>query len=152
MNFNAETAGNYSIALDHADGLFAGSQDIFLKDKFLNSIHDLKQSDYAFASAEGNFADRFEIIYQNTTLGVDNPEPKDNQVVVFKEQGVFKINSGKTIIADVKVFDIRGRLVYEKNDINSNATSLDGLKAEQEVLLLRIVSDEAKVFITKVVN
>jgi hypothetical protein len=46
---------------------------------------------------------------------------------------------------------VRGRLVYEKSNINTTTTTLNDLKAEQGVLLVKITSEDNKVVTKKMV-
>jgi hypothetical protein len=55
------------------------------------------------------------------------------------------ISVGKLVKKHVKIYDVRRRLVYEKSNINSTTTALKDLKAEQGVLLVKIISDDNKV-------
>ncbi|MGK4568083.1 T9SS sorting signal type C domain-containing protein [Flavobacterium sp. 3HN19-14] len=155
LAFKAIAAGDFSISIDHSDGLFEDfegeGQAVFLKDNLLGIVHNLKAAPYDFASAEGNFTNRFEIVYQNTNLGIDVPALNPDSIVLYKENNIFKINAGKTIIKNVKVFDVRGRLVYEENDINASTAALTDLKAEQQVLLVQITSDQNEVITKKAV-
>ncbi|MGK4567312.1 hypothetical protein [Flavobacterium sp. 3HN19-14] len=52
-------------------------------------------------------------------------------MIVFNNASVLNINSGSIAMKSVKVFDMRGRFIYEKNDINATATALKDLRAEQ---------------------
>jgi hypothetical protein len=52
---------------------------------------------------------------------------------------------------NVKIYDVRGRLVYEKSNINTTTATLNDLKAEQSVLLVKITSDDNKVVTKKMV-
>ena len=38
LGFKTDVAGNYTISIDHVDGLFSSGQSIFLKDNLLNTI------------------------------------------------------------------------------------------------------------------
>ena len=40
LGFKATTAGDYTISIDHVDGLFADGQPIYIEDKYLNIIVD----------------------------------------------------------------------------------------------------------------
>jgi hypothetical protein len=151
LGFKAITAGNYTIALDHADGLFEdGSQDIYLKDNNDNSMHDLRQSSYAFASEAGVFNGRFEIIYQ-TTLGVSNPVLDAHSVVVYKQGQDIVINSGNQAMAGVKVFDIRGRLLAQKENINAAEVKLFAGSSNQ-VLIVKVIGQDGKEVTKKIMN
>jgi len=149
LTFNALTAGDYTIGLELFDGLFE-NQDIFLKDNLTGAEQNLKSGTYAFASESGKFDSRFSILYQ-TILGVENPTFDANTIIVYKDNGIMHINSGITTMSKVRIFDIRGRLIYEKNGIDSTTTSLNDLKAEQQVLLVQISSDENKTVTKKIV-
>ncbi|AWI25645.1 Ig-like domain-containing protein [Flavobacterium pallidum] len=150
LGFNAATAGTYIIELDHMDGLFSGDQNVYLKDNLLGVTHNIKQGAYSFASAEGSFANRFEVVYQSSPLGVDTPTFDANSVVVYKDQGMLHINSGKVVMSGVKIFDIRGRLIYERGAINASEAVLNDLRAEEQVLLVQITSVDNEVVTRKV--
>ncbi|AWI26209.1 LamG-like jellyroll fold domain-containing protein [Flavobacterium pallidum] len=151
LNFNAAAAGTYTIAIDHVDGLFSGNQEIYLKDNLSGTIQSIKNTGYTFVSAEGVFANRFEIVYTNSTLGTENPVIDGNSVIVYKQNGILKIDSGKMTMQTVRIFDIRGRLIYTADDVDASKISLDDLKAEQQVLLLQITSDNQQVVTKKAV-
>ena len=148
LSFNALNAGEFSIGLEQFDGLFV-DQDIFIKDNLTGAEQNLKSAAYSFTSEAGNFDSRFSIVYQ-TTLGLKNPTLDENAIIVYKENSVLHINAGTTSMTSVKIFDIRGRLLYEKNGINATSTSLDDFRAEQQVLLVQINSNINKMMIKKV--
>ena len=152
LNFNATTAGSYTLSIDHVDGLFLGDQNIYLRDNLLNITHDIKASAYTFTSDQGTFSDRFDVVYNNSTLNISTPTFDANSVVVYKDDNsVLNINAGKVVAKNLKIYDVRGRLIYEKLNINSTTTALNDLKAEQQVLLVKITSDDNKVVTKKVV-
>ncbi|MFT3793883.1 T9SS sorting signal type C domain-containing protein [Flavobacterium sp.] len=151
LGFKAIDAGTYTIGLDHADGLFADvSQPIFLKDNNDGSIHDLRLGNYTFASEAGSFNGRFELVYQNM-LGVNNPVWDANQVVVYKSGQEIVVNTGRVTMDQVKVFDIRGRLITSKDKVRASETKLFAGTANQ-VLIVKIVSEGGKEVTRKIVN
>ena len=151
LAFKAANSGNYSISLDHVDGLFSnGSQAIYLKDNVTNKEHNLNDGAYSFVSEVGTFNSRFEIVYQKS-LANQKLIFNENNVVVYKEGEELVINSGKTILSNVKVFDIRGRLLISKDNINSSQIRLNGIKTK-EILIVKITSNENIIVTKKVVN
>ncbi|OYQ47430.1 T9SS sorting signal type C domain-containing protein [Flavobacterium aurantiibacter] len=82
-------------------------------------------------------------------LGVDNPSLDANNVVVYKKDEMVHINAGSAVMDNVKVFDIRGRLILEVNDINASTTVLNTLRAEQQVLLIQITTTDKSVVTKK---
>jgi len=149
IGFNAQTAGSYHIAILTFDGLFE-QEAIYLKDELLNVYHDLKIAPYHFTTAAGFFANRFKIVYQSQTL--DIPEFNNNNVVVYKDKSKdIQISTGNYSMAKVKVHDSSGRLLIEKNEINSNQLSIENLKnIADQVLLVTITTTENKIITKKV--
>jgi hypothetical protein len=150
LQLRASAAGTYTITLDHVSGLFAGDQDIYLKDNLVDAVHDLKEGPYTFATDAGTFADRFQVIYSNEVLGTDNPVANANTVVVYKQSENLHINTGKEVMAGVKIFDIRGRLVYEQKDINASETVMSNLKVENQMLIVQVTTNNNVVVTKKV--
>jgi len=136
--------------LQQVEGIFNGSQTVFLKDKLTNTSHDFSTGAYTFTSDAGRFDSRFEIVYQNP-LAVTQPVFNDTSVVVYKQNNELIINSGNTTMSNVKVFDVRGRLLMEKTNINANQTKLY-TGTTNEVLLVQITSDTLGTVTKKVIN
>ncbi|MEO7172172.1 T9SS sorting signal type C domain-containing protein, partial [Flavobacterium sp.] len=151
LNFRVTTAGDYTIAIDHVDGLFTGgTQSIYLKDNLTATVHDLNAGAYSFASAAGTFGNRFEIIYA-LPLGTQNPVLTENNVIVYNNNNEFVVNTGNIIMSSVKVFDIRGRLLQEKKDVNASQTTIGNGLANQ-VLLVQITSEDGITVTKKVIR
>ena len=138
LGFKTNVAGNYTISIDHVDGFFSTGQVIFLKDNLLNTVNDLSAGSYSFASAVGTFNSRFEIVYQRV-LGVNNPEFTSNNVVVFNDKGDIRINSGSAVMEQVRIYDLQGRLLVDKKQINTTETKITTTAANQ-VLLIEITA------------
>lgn len=151
MSFKATSAGDYTIAIDHVDGLFLGTQSIFLRDNLTASIQDLKTGSYTFTSAAGVFDSRFEILYQ-MSLGTTTPVFNENQVVVYENTADnLVVNSGNIIMDSVKIFDIRGRLLLEQKAINTSLTTVNVSKTNQ-VLLVQVTSKDGITVTKKVIR
>jgi hypothetical protein len=145
------TAGQYTIAIDHVDGLFTdGSQAIYLKDNVTNTEHNLQTGAYDFTSDAGTFTNRFEVVYQ-TQLGIGNPIFTANNVIIYNQNNDFVVNSGNIIMSSIKIFDIRGRLLQEKKDIHANQATIKVGSANQ-VLLIQITSEDGEVVTKKVIR
>lgn len=151
LGFKSTISGVYKIRVSSFDGLF-NNQNIYLEDTQFNIIYDLKAGDYEFTTTSGTFDDRFKIRFDSQLLGVTDPDFNANQVVIYKnsEQN-FVVNTGKFIMKSVKVFDIRGRLLFESQSIDSNQTVFNG-GLSNEVLLIQIKSDNGQIITKKVVR
>jgi len=136
MGVKLPAAGIYAIALHNTDGLFA-EQAIYLKDNVTNVVHDIKSGAYTFTAEAGTFNDRFEIVYNTTTLGVDNPVAAENTITVYKNTSSLDVRSDKSELKSVSIFDIRGRLVARRDAIGKTTASLP-LQVEQQVLIVQV--------------
>ena len=150
LGFKSVLAGNYNIAIDHVDGFFTDSEAIYLKDNLTNTIHDLRLAPYTFSTEAGVFNTRFELRYNNL-LAVSQPSFTVNNVVVYKQNQELVINAGKTEISKVQVYDVRGRLLVEKTNVNATELHMNPGVSNQ-VLLVKITSITNEIVIKKVVN
>ncbi len=55
------------------------------------------------------------------------------------------------MMKEVKIFDIRGRLVAEKTSINATDVQFSNLNTAQQVLLVQITTEEGVVVTKKVI-
>jgi len=145
VGFVANNAGNYTLELDHADGLFTSNQEIFVKDNLLNTVHNIKEGNYTFTTEKGAFANRFEIVYSKSTLDINNPELDANTVIVYKQGNTININSASALINNVAVYDVRGARLYNATDINANETLINGIAAQQQVLIIEVSTEKGRV-------
>ncbi|WP_197062227.1 GEVED domain-containing protein [Flavobacterium rivuli] len=145
MGFKAVTTGEFTVSIDHKDGLFEQGQDIYLKDNLLGVYHDLGESGYTFTSEAGTFNDRFEIVYTTDALGTKTPQLDPNSVIVYKQGNTININSGTAEMTGVTIYDIRGRKLYSNDKINATKTAINSLQVAQEVLIVEINTVKGKV-------
>jgi hypothetical protein len=140
------SAGDYKIAISAVDGLFEQGQPIFLEDKLLDIIHDLRSAPYSFATQSGTFEDRFVLRFTPGALGV--PVFTENTVVVYKNEAGITINSGSIPMKSVTIYDVTGRLITSQKEIYATQTRFTTLPSTNQVLLVEITS-ETGVKVTK---
>jgi len=147
LGFNAATAGNYTITLDHVEGVFEQDQNIYIVDNVLGITKDIKEGSYTFTTEAGTFDDRFKVVYAKATdaLGTDNPILAANNVIVFKQGNSISINTGTVDMTGVTVYDIQGRKLYSQNNVNATQTTVTGLNANNEVLIVELNTVKGKV-------
>lgn len=149
MKVKFASAGNYTIAIDHVDGLFEEGTDIILNDKLANVSHNLLDGAYQFNSDAGTFTDRFEITY-GTQLSTGDHQIDRNNILVSSENGIVAVRSSVEMKA-VSVYDIHGRLIQQANTINGNEVRLN-VGSNHQVLIVKIDTPDGKSVTKKVVN
>ncbi|MFK7832929.1 MAG: lamin tail domain-containing protein [Winogradskyella sp.] len=105
----------YRISIAQFEGEFYTENNIYLKDNELNVFHNLKDSDYTFTSDAGVFNERFQIVFNTTSLSIDDNLIATNQLSILElENGTVEFRIGNThTITNVSILDITGRQIYD---------------------------------------
>jgi hypothetical protein len=150
LGFKADTAGTYTIALDHTDGLFAANQAIYLKDNLTNTTYDLGEGNYTFSTSTGVYNGRFEIVYQST-LGVGTPTLTADRLAVYTQNQQLVVNTGTVELDNVKVFDIQGRLLASVSNIKNTEVKI-ALDSTNEIILVKATSTDGATVTKKIIK
>lgn len=149
LGFKSTIAGSYEIKLSNFDGIF-DTQKVYLEDKLLNVIHNIKLSNYTFTTNAGTFDDRFALRFTDSALQVDDQLFTDESLVIFKENQTINITSSLTPMKSVQIFDIRGSLIYSNDKVNAVEHKITNLHSSQQVLLVKVVSDNGTIVTKKI--
>jgi len=139
--------GNYTIAIAALDGVVSDLP-IYLEDKTVNIIHDLKQAPYSFASSVGQFNDRFVLRYNNETLGNEDFET-NNEVLVIANNAIEVVSTGMAI-DNVRVYNVLGQLLLD-SEVNSNTFVTSKLQKNNTALLVQITLENGAKVTKKIV-
>ena len=150
IGYISKINGNFTIALSNFDGLF-DNENIYLEDKLLNVIHDLKASNYSFNTTIGTFNDRFMLRFNNTNLSTEKIETDNRNIYVYKNQNDVIVKSFNSAIESLTIFDLRGRTIYSKDKINANEFTAKDLSVANQVLLVKAKTVDGKVLTQKVI-
>lgn len=150
LGYKSLIASAYTINLADFDGLFL-NQNIYLEDTLLNVVHDLKVAPYVFTSEIGTFDDRFVLRFMDATLAVGDSIFSNGTVVVYKNEAALVVQSNAATLKEVQIFDVRGRLIASRKDINQLSTRFTNLGMSNQVLLVKITSESGIVVTKKVV-
>ncbi len=140
---------DYTIAIEQPEGIFEGSQNVYLKDKLTGTITDLTQGSYTFEANKGETNGRFEIIYKPETVLVTDSKVKE-AVVVYRDSDNFVVQSPKTI-ATVEVYDLSGKLITVIKANNTQAT-LNAAFFTKGMYLLRIKAIDGEIINKKIIK
>ena len=121
LGSNHFVSGNYTIALDEQkDGVFAGSQSIYLKDKQTGIVTNLSEGNYTFTANAGESTGRFEIIYQPEVVLSTGANTKEN-LIIYRDANDFVVKADSKKITDLEVYDSSGRMIYKMQPNNTKA-------------------------------
>jgi len=109
LGYKSTVNDTFAIRIDHFDGLFE-NQNVYIEDRLLNIIHDLKLSPYVFTSAIGVFDDRFILRFTtNELLSQSEFEVSSSLVSSINDEKLFVVSS--EFMTQIDIYDISGKQV-----------------------------------------
>jgi hypothetical protein len=108
LGYRSNIQDTISLRIDHFDAAFE-NQNIYLEDRDLNIIHNLKLSPYTFTSGVGTFNSRFVLRYTDSTLSNDIFETNQD-VIAFIYNNELQIRSTQNIVS-IQLYDIAGKFI-----------------------------------------
>lgn len=151
LAFKTDMTGNFSISIDHVDGLFESGQSIYIKDNVTNSTHKLNDGAYQFTSSAGIHNNRFDVVYSYNALENPNFNFETNNIIVYTKDKGIAINSSILPLKNVKIYDIRGRFLYEEKEIKTNSVFIQDIGFAKQALILQITTEDNKITYKKVI-
>jgi len=150
LGFRASESGKFKISLDHFDGLFTeGNVTIYLKDKQMHIIHNLMESDYEFESGQGEFNERFEIVYgEEGTMGTDDQNA--NQIRIYTDMDYIVVDSKTEKILSVELYDLNGRNIQRDHTVNANIYKVKSVA--KGIIVVKAQTETGEIVTKKVVN
>ena len=136
IGFKAAYSGSFTIALAEVDGLFSGNQNIYLEDKLLGIIHNLKVNPYSFTAAAGITNERFVLRYTNETLGSEDFEINSN--VSVASTNVVTVFASTEMLESVRVYNVLGQLLSNESNINAATFQINTLQKNSAPLIIQI--------------
>ncbi|CAM4410943.1 T9SS sorting signal type C domain-containing protein [Flavobacterium terrigena] len=142
--------GVYKIALSSVDGLFLDTnQNIYLEDKLLNVIFNLKEAPYSFTGNKGTTKDRFVLRYTKND-DVNHISEVTNQLTIY-DNNVLTVESGKLKIKDIVVFDVLGKLLLNKNNVNDKNCQITNLNRTSSMLVVKVTLEDNSEEVRKII-
>lgn len=151
LGYKTTRTGIMTISIDHVDGLFEG-QEIYLEDKFLNIVHNLKETNYSFTTAPGTFDNRFTLRYlPQENLGTQNPTIDLNSIVVFNSNNQISVKASNETISEVIIYDLQGRTLFAKDNVYASEFITQSLAVINQVVLVKVITANKAEVVKKVI-
>ncbi|MFA9187381.1 hypothetical protein AAGV33_02350 [Flavobacterium sp. FBOR7N2.3] len=157
LGYKSTIKGEFQISIDQTDGVLT-TQNVFLEDKDLKVVHDLKKEAYTFSTEKGAFNNRFVLRYadKNAVDEVIVPETPGQEsnaaVIVSVKDGEIKINATTTKLDKVVVYDMAGRKLFQKNKVDANVFFISRLVWNHQALVVDIVLTDGTKHSRKIIN
>jgi len=139
LGYRSSIAGDFTIGIERTDGNLS-AQNIYLEDKTTNTIHDLKAGAYSFTTAIGVFNERFVLRYTNKNLATNDFAGLDKNVFVSVKDKNIKLQaiSDTENLKETTIYDIGGKLLYQKGNIDNKELLITNLPPTHQVLLVKV--------------
>jgi hypothetical protein len=151
LGVNIVSAGSHTIAIRKVDGLFTEDTPIYLEDKELGIIHDLKAAPYQFTATVGKNDNRFVLRYNNQALGGPSFETLNGSVVVTAQDGELNVYSSLEGLHTIQVFDILGRELLTASASDAMQYSASHITDSTQTILVKITLANGTVITRKVI-
>ena len=136
----------YTISVENLEGNLIEQATVYLKDTFLNTVHNISETPYHFVSSIGTFDNRFVLQFMDeSVLNTSEIALSIVQLYPNPTEGIVTINSPQSLITSIKVTDILGRVVQIRESINSNATTIDIGEKASAVYFVEINTESGKI-------
>lgn len=142
LGYKSTIAGTFEISIDHVDGGLV-SQAIFIEDKVVNRMHNLKNGPYSFTTEKGTFNDRLVLRYsdqQNSDVTLQNSsfDEGGKELRVMVNNPKITIHSFNAAIEKVMFYDLKGCLLYQKEQLNTNEFTIANFDHSNQFLIVMI--------------
>ncbi|WP_055444556.1 GEVED domain-containing protein [Lacinutrix himadriensis] len=143
--------GNYSIAINTLDGLFQDTnQAVFIEDTYTNTIHNLRVNPFSFNINAGTYNDRFILRYTDNALSIQDYELSGLEIIA-PNNSFIKVKSGNDNISTVIVYDLLGRVLINKTEINASEIRFNNPNFSEGTFIVKAILSNGKQKIQKVV-
>jgi hypothetical protein len=123
MGMKIPTAGTYNVTIAFVDGLFEDTnQTIYLRIKYWEYTTTCAPP-VCFTAEAGTYNDRFMLRYTNGALATEDFQNSNSVVVASGKENV-KVRSYASDISAIAVYDVLGREIFSKDQINNTEFSI----------------------------
>lgn len=121
----------YTFSIAQLEGNFVTNNTIYLVDYDMNVTHNLSNSDYSFTSEVGEFENRFEIVFNEDALSINefNASISNLSIIELNSGKVqFKFTHSNLEMSSIEIIDLLGRTIYNlKANSNTETYNLSNL-------------------------
>jgi hypothetical protein len=153
LGIKVAATNTYKIAIASVDGLFQNrNRPIYLEDKELHIIHNLKQEPYTFSTSVGRFDNRFILRFKNNSLSQRDSDEPMSLITVSSNSSEIIVDSDSENINAILIYDLLGRELFAIKDVNAAFHTISNLNASQQTLIVKVVLANGITETSKVVH
>jgi len=151
LGYRAFETGTHIISIYDKEGVFAEDQNIWLIDLLLDREVNLTEKPYKFMTRAGEFNNRFVIVYRpNKIKSID--VNASNEILFSKKDNEIVVTSSIDKISEFEIFNLNGKSVYKKSEINSNEFKINSLNYNHQVIVVAVKTETGEFVTRKFIN
>ncbi|AEH00700.1 GEVED domain-containing protein [Lacinutrix sp. 5H-3-7-4] len=148
-------SATFTISISHFEGDFLNNNTIYLKDNYEGVIHDLSASNYNFTTTNGEFRDRFEVVFNANSLAVEAFSTNETNLTIVELQDdnvQFSLSGNSNLkIEAVRIIDVLGRELYNfRGSENTEVYNLS--KLSTSTYIAQITLSNGKIIAKKAIK
>ncbi|MBV1923810.1 MAG: T9SS type A sorting domain-containing protein, partial [Flavobacteriaceae bacterium] len=140
-----EEASNYAISISQIEGEEISNSIVYLFDSYLNVYANLSEENYVFTSDANSNTDRFVLLFKERALGTNDLVLQSISMLPNPTTGMLTVNSPNTLVEQIDVIDVRGRLVSSKQYNNSSQYLVDLSSLESAMYFVKLYTSEGTI-------
>ena len=148
IGYRSSLSGVFKFELTEKVGQIDQGVWVWLHDLQTGNYHNLSQSSYEFNSVSGQFDERFLLLFTQVLSAPDFATSFG--LSVFPEGDILHIKSTAPM-REVKVYDVQGRMLYQRLVLSEIRHGLEKLAKTNSVLLVEVTTDSGAKVTQKVV-
>ncbi|MGY0393167.1 CUB domain-containing protein [Bizionia sp. KMM 8389] len=152
LGIEIANSGEYKIALNSIDGLFeTTNQTIFIEDTYTNQIHNIRISPYSFTTETGKYDDRFILRYTDNALSIENFNTIQDLSITAPNSDYIKVSSKNNSIVSVVIYDILGRKLLSKNNLNTPELKISNNSFSDGTYVIKATTNNNQVYTERII-
>ncbi|MFI0425319.1 MAG: hypothetical protein ACH34V_00035 [Flavobacterium sp.] len=151
LGVDIPASGNYTISIHALEGVFNTTQDVFLEDLLLNTIHNLKLNPYAFSASTGSITNRFILRFTNETLSNDDSYIANENDIWITTNQLLQVHSSNQEISNIKVFDMLGKQISSILTDNCKTIAITSVNKTNSALIIYVTLKNGVVVHKKII-
>lgn len=119
-----------------------------------SNLYPLAGSTQTVCGIGGSYTAHYidDVVYKAASLGTQSISLDDKNITVFKKDNTISINSTEMTIKSVQLFDVNGRVIATKNNVNTLETSFSSSAFAKGLILVQITGTNNKIVTRRLLN
>ena len=84
-------------------------------------------------------------------MGVEDFEKEESNIIAFVKNKIIKITSYKEPISEVVIYDVSGKMLYDKKKIGDTELQIPNLQSGNQVLFVKVILENDHISTKKIV-